>query len=370
MSLPKVTWWQRKATLHFVFACDGESGEPQLSLASDDEVFLKWGKYDFSAAFAKAVDHQSAKWTIGKLTKKGTCELMVRKQDGGAKYWSLPFAGGKRKNVAPNWENWMDEEDEEAMLAQAAAPPPPPPAEEEDNSGMPKRKKAGWRPTSEDWERVVCAHKPLTDTLAGRKIVVSCSSKSADSRYAKELERALAAEGAECRCITKFPIKSWVEACKYTAEVADFAVILQSANYEAGNYSAAEFFLLKEANVKFVMLNIDDPQDDWHCRTAADAVAFVRRSLPLDQRARVQTNYDPITWGFMTMDNEGREAYAKIQKVWTKKEETAEVHMTMGAQVGTEAARTACKPAKAESSEMQELKAMLYGGAPSQRNRR
>ena len=208
-------------------------------------------------------------------------------------------------------------------------------------------------------------YKPFTDTLGGRKIVLSFSSKSADSRYAKELEKALAAEGADCKGITKWPVKDWVQMCKYTAEEADLAVILQSANYEAGNFSAAEFFLLKEANVKFVMLNIDDAADSWYCANAADAVAFIKRSLPLDQKARVETNFDPITWGYNSMDREGREAYGKIQKVWTKTNVTAEVFVTMGAQVGTAAA--ANTTAKGESAELQELKQMLYSGAPSQR---
>ena len=139
-----------------VFQCDGESGDPQLNVADDEEVYVKWGKYDFQAPFSSPVKHETATWTVGKLKKKGTCELTVNKKDGTAKYWTAPFGGGtKRKNVAPNWDNWLDEEEEEmhaaAAAAAAAAPPPAAPEEKEDPNGIPKRKKAGWKPTREDW---------------------------------------------------------------------------------------------------------------------------------------------------------------------------------------------------------------------------
>ena len=37
------------------------------------------------------------------------------------------------------------------------------------------------------------------------------------------------AEGAECKCITKWPVKTWVEMCKHMAEEADIAIVLHSA---------------------------------------------------------------------------------------------------------------------------------------------
>ena len=45
--VPKITWSQRKGSLSLFITCPGESGDPQLKLASDEECFIKWGEYNF-----------------------------------------------------------------------------------------------------------------------------------------------------------------------------------------------------------------------------------------------------------------------------------------------------------------------------------
>lgn len=210
--VPKVTWSQRKASLSVFVVCAGESGDPQLSLCDDETIYVKWGAYNYEAPFTAKVDHESADWEVGKLgAAKGTMQMTVQKAKSGP-YWKAPFTGGKRSNVSPNWDTWIEEDEEvdeaeAAAAAQAAREAAAAAAEAEDPNGIPKRKKGGWKPTVEDWNKVVAANKPFTDDLKGRKIALSFSSKSADAKYAKELEKVLIAEGAECKCIAKWPVR-------------------------------------------------------------------------------------------------------------------------------------------------------------------
>ena len=67
---------------------------------------------------------------------------------------------------------------------------------------------------------MVAENKPLTDDLSGRKIALSFSSKSADAKFAKELEKTLNAEGAECKAIVKWPVATWVQLCVFAADQA------------------------------------------------------------------------------------------------------------------------------------------------------
>eukprot|EP00966_Prymnesium_polylepis_P255137 5894582-Prymnesium_polylepis.1 len=84
---PKIVWYQRHAILGLTFHCAGETGEPQMKVASDEEVVFKWGGYEFSASFTKPVDAESAEWVVGKGAKKGSCEVTLKKRDQKASYW-------------------------------------------------------------------------------------------------------------------------------------------------------------------------------------------------------------------------------------------------------------------------------------------
>jgi len=116
---------------------------------------------------------------------------------------------------------------------------------------LPYRRTAsvGWKPLLKDWNKYVTKWKSLTDDLEGKKIALSFSNKTADASFAKGLDAELKAAGAQSRMLTKWPVNGWVEACVFAAEQADFAIVVHSANYDEGNYSIAERFLIKEADV-------------------------------------------------------------------------------------------------------------------------
>ena len=131
--------------------------------------------------------------------------------------------------------------------------------------------------------------KRLTDDLSGRKVAISFSNKAVDCAFAKDLDKLLNAEGALPKLLNKFPVKDWVHACVWAAEEADFVVILHSVNYDEGNYSAAERFLVKESNVPHLVLEIDTPSHADYCASADAAIRNIRESLVLTQEARVET---------------------------------------------------------------------------------
>lgn len=356
--VPKIIWYQRSPTLFLSFSCDGATGQPDMKMVTDTEIFFRWGDYHFNATFTKPVDPDGANWIELSGTKnKGKIELEVPKA--AAAHWTVLFSGAKLKNVGINFDFWM-EEDEEIADANREAKVVTATAEAYVKGRMCK----GWQPTREDWNNTLAKYRPLTAQLSGRKIAISCSNKAPDPKFAKELETALKAVGADARTLIKFPVKTWLEQCVWAADSADVAVVVYSANYDAGNVACAEMFLIKESNRPFVRVCIDDADHVGYAATAADAVKLLQEAdagIALDQKSRVLCNFDPVSWGYNAMDGAGKDAYGKIQKLWTKKEASLDVFVTAGA----------CPTQQniGESKEVEELKAMISSGAPSQRRR-
>ena len=179
----------------------------------------------------------------------------------------------------------------------------------------------GWKPLKKDWDKIVSVRKPLTDTLAGRKIALSFSNKAADAAFAKGLDAALKEAGADCKMITKWPVAGWVKDCVYAADECDFVIVLHSANYEEGHFCIAERFLVKNSNVPHAIFELDgDTSHCEYCATPDVAAALLKETVPLSQQDRVETNTMPSTLTPNTLSKEDKQAYEKLTKVWTPKE--------------------------------------------------
>ena len=184
----------------------------------------------------------------------------------------------------------------------------------------------GWKPLKKDWTAIVDKRKPLTDDLSGKKIAISFSNKAADAAFAKGLDAALKEAGAETRQLNKFPVGTWVQACVWAADTADFVIVLHSANYDDGHYCIAERFLVKESNVAHVVFEIDAPGHIEYTETPADAMALLKGSVALSQKERVDTNTSPSTLSPNALTAEDKAAYSKITKVWAPKEGSSDAH--------------------------------------------
>eukprot|EP00966_Prymnesium_polylepis_P080135 1857146-Prymnesium_polylepis.1 len=121
---PRITWWQRKASLSLAFSCPNSgsapSGEPTLDVDATSVSFA-WDAFAFSGTLLKPVDKASAKWERTGSNKQ-TVQLTVRKAERGP-HWRSPFTGPKLPYVAPDWDRWV-EEDEEPPEEPEPAPAP------------------------------------------------------------------------------------------------------------------------------------------------------------------------------------------------------------------------------------------------------
>ena len=205
----------------------------------------------------------------------------------------------------------------------ASAPAPAPAGDEDAGSNVrvlehyPAHHR-GWRPCTADWVALVTEHKPLTDQLRGRTIALSSSNKSADAAFARGLEVALKAEGAEAFQLEKWPAKKWVEGCCRMAESADFAIVLTSKNYDQGHATIAERYMIKEGNFLHLIIVIDsDADEDVYCATPADAITWMKSQVPLNQQARVDCNVKPCTWSWNSLEDEDKAQYRKILAKWS-----------------------------------------------------
>ena len=187
---------------------------------------------------------------------------------------------------------------------------------------LPYRRHAnpGWKPLKKDWDAIVQKRKGLTDTLSGRKIAISFSNKSPDAGFAKGLDTALKALGAEVRSIAKWPVNGWVQSCVWAADEADFVLVLHSANYDDGHYAIAERFLVKESNVPHMVFELDTPSHAEYADTPEAAVKLLTSGMVMTQKERVETNTAPSTLSPHKLTKEDKDAYAKITKVWSPKD--------------------------------------------------
>ena len=181
----------------------------------------------------------------------------------------------------------------------------------------------GWKPLKKDWDKIVDLRRPLTapETLSGRKVALSFSNKTEDAAFAKGLVAALKAAGCEARPITKWPVNGWVQDCVWAADVADFVLVLHSANFDEGHFSIAERFLVKESNKPHMVFELDAPGHSEYAATTEDAMRLLTSGIVLTQNERVDTNTAPCTLSSNAMVKEDRDAYAKITKVWTPQQQ-------------------------------------------------
>ena len=223
----------------------------------------------------------------------------------------------------------------------------------------------GWKPLKKDWNAIVERRKPLTDSLTGRKVAVSFSNKSADATFAKALEVALKEAGAEVRLINKWPVSGWVQACVWAADESDFVLVLHSANYEEGHFAIAERFLVKESNVAHMQLELDSPTHPEYVSSAAEAMQLLKSGVVLSQNERVDTNTAPCTMSVNGLTKEDREAYAKLTKVWSPKQQAHDAMKIDLDQLADQqlAAAKAVDVTDADAVEVEALQKMLSSGA-------
>lgn len=106
--VPSVSWFQRRGQLTLVFSCNGAQGAP-TSVVAAEELKLTWDTYELSARFLKPVAEKTASWR--KVGHADKLELVVRKAASGP-HWPAVFEGGKRSNVKPDWDRWVEEDDD------------------------------------------------------------------------------------------------------------------------------------------------------------------------------------------------------------------------------------------------------------------
>ena len=116
---PGVSWFQRRGQLTLTISCAAAEGEPALDVSAE-ELTLTWGVYALRACFLKPVAEGSASWRkVG--SAGGKLELVVRKAVCGP-HWPAVFTGGKRANVKPDWDRWIEEEEEPEEAPPKAVP--------------------------------------------------------------------------------------------------------------------------------------------------------------------------------------------------------------------------------------------------------
>ena len=110
---PRITWWQRRGQLFIAFSCPNSGAKPDGEPAFDADntsVSFAWGNVSFSGEFLKPVDQGSASWERTGPNKQAVL-LTVRKAASGP-HWRAPFAGAKLPFVAPDWDQWIEEDEE------------------------------------------------------------------------------------------------------------------------------------------------------------------------------------------------------------------------------------------------------------------
>lgn len=88
-----------------------------------------------------------------------------------------------------------------------------------------------------------------------------------------------------------------------------------------GHFSIAERFLVKESNVAHMQLELDSPAHPEFVSSAAEAMQLLKSGVVLSQNERVDTNTAPCTMSVNGLTKEDREAYAKVTKVWSPKQQ-------------------------------------------------
>lgn len=149
---PRTAWYQRRASLHVAFHCTGASGEPELQLCDESDVYVTWPPYELKLGFAKPVAAETAVWA---RVDGSRLTLSVEKKATG--WWAAPFAGPKRSNVVKDLDNWMsDGEEEEVEAAAKEAKPKAAAADAPVVNQLAYRTttKPGWKPLQKDWDAI------------------------------------------------------------------------------------------------------------------------------------------------------------------------------------------------------------------------
>lgn len=108
---PAVAWHQRRGQLTLVLTCSNAPTDPPPTIeAVAEELRFSWGpEFEMHAPFLKPVDPSSLAWHTKGV---GKVQISLRKAEGGP-HWRTPFQGGKRGNVKPDWDRWVEEEEDE-----------------------------------------------------------------------------------------------------------------------------------------------------------------------------------------------------------------------------------------------------------------
>lgn len=108
---PTVAWFQRRGQLTLVLTCSNAPADPPPTVeVAAEELRFSWGpEFEIHAPFLKPVDPSSVEWHTKGV---GKVQISMRKAESGP-HWRTPFQGGKRGNVKPDWDRWVEEEDDE-----------------------------------------------------------------------------------------------------------------------------------------------------------------------------------------------------------------------------------------------------------------
>ena len=107
---PTVAWFQRRGQLTLVLTCSSAPADPPPTVeVAADELRFSWGpEFEMHVPFLKPVDPSSAEWHTKGV---GKVQISLRKAESGP-HWRTPFQG-KRGNVKPDWDRWVEEEDDD-----------------------------------------------------------------------------------------------------------------------------------------------------------------------------------------------------------------------------------------------------------------